>query len=69
VERGSRDLQLLEVAVIYVVTAPVWHSIELDAVRELHNVVLEESFELLPSPPVLRGAPVVPLVVKCSRES
>lgn len=30
-------LQLLQVAVIYVMVAPIWHSIELDAVGELHG--------------------------------
>lgn len=38
--KGRADVQLLEIAVSNVVAAPVGNSIELDAVRELHLVLL-----------------------------
>jgi hypothetical protein len=46
--------QLLEIAVSNVVTAPVGHGIELNAVGELHVVLLVKSADLL-------GPPGVPL--------
>jgi len=42
--------QLLEIAVRNVVAAPIGHRIELDAVRELHIVLLVEFADLLRSP-------------------
>lgn len=47
---GAVDLNVLflEIAVSNVVIAPVWHSIELQAVGELHVVGLAELLELLP---------------------
>jgi hypothetical protein len=43
---------LFEVAVCDVVVAPVWHRIELQAMRELHFVGLAKLLELLPSLPI-----------------
>lgn len=39
---GGYGLQLLQVAVCNVVAAPVWNSVELDAVRELHLILCLE---------------------------
>ena len=36
VASGRTDEQFLQIAVRYVVAAPIWYSIKLDAMRELH---------------------------------
>lgn len=46
--------QLLEIAVVDVIAAPFWNSIELNAVGELHGLTLQEL-------PVLPLAPFSPL--------
>jgi hypothetical protein len=43
------NVQFLEIAVGDIMAAPVWHSIELQAMRELHLVRLAKLLELLAS--------------------
>lgn len=47
-QSGKRDpLQLFEIAICNVVTAPIWHSIKLNAVGKLHLVFCVKSPNLL----------------------
>jgi len=43
----NEDRQFLEVAISNVVARPVWHRIELDAMRELHVAGAKEPEKLL----------------------
>lgn len=46
---GRQNVQLLKIAVCNVVAAPVWNSIELNAVGEFHLVLCLKPLSFLPS--------------------